>query len=348
MKNKQNKIKVGISVGDLNGIGPEIILKTFRDHRMFDLCTPIVFASTKAMSYHRKLLKMDLPIHGIVNISQAFPNKLNVLNLWKEPVPIHVGKPDPEIGKYAVDSFKKAVAALKEGQIDVLVTAPFDKKSIQSDEFDFPGHTDYLAQELEGNALMFMVTDELKVGLVTDHVPIKYVAGQITGDKIKDKVVTMEKSLIQDFGIEKPKIAVLGLNPHCGDGGIIGTEENEVIRPSIKELQDENHLVFGPYPADGFFGSDNYRKFDGVLAMYHDQGLIPFKTLSFGKGVNFTAGLNRIRTSPDHGTAYDIAGKNLAQPDSFREAIYKALDIFRKRKEYTELTENVLQSQNKK
>ncbi len=348
MKNKQNRIKVGISVGDLNGIGPEVILKTFKDHRMFELCTPIVFASTKALSYHRKLLKMDIPIHGIVHTSQAFPNKLNVLNLWKEPVPINIGKPDPEIGKYAVNSFKKAVEALKKGEIDVLVTAPFDKKSIQSDDFEFPGHTDYLSQELAGNALMFMITEDFKIGLVTDHLPLKYVAGQITQEKIKDKVLTMEKSLIQDFGINKPKIAVLGLNPHCGDGGIIGKEEQEIIHPTIEQLKEENHLVFGPYPADSFFGSDNYRKFDAVLAMYHDQGLIPFKTLSFGKGVNYTAGLEKIRTSPDHGTAYDIAGKNRANPDSFREAIYKAIDIYRHRKEYKELTENVLEPQNKK
>jgi 4-hydroxythreonine-4-phosphate dehydrogenase len=348
MKNKQNKIKVGISVGDLNGIGPEIILKTFKDHLMFDLCTPIVFASTKAMSYHRKLLKMDIPIHGVVNINQIFPNKLNVLNLWKEPVPIHIGQPDPEIGKYAVDSFKKAVEALKNGEIDVLVTAPFDKKVIQSEDFEFPGHTDYLAQELEGSPLMFMVTENLKVGLVTDHVPIKYVAGQVTREKIISKVEIMSKSLMQDFGIEKPKIAILGLNPHSGDGGIIGKEEEEIIKPVINELQDQGQLVFGPYPADGFFGAEKYSHFDAVLAMYHDQGLIPFKTLSFGKGVNFTAGLNKVRTSPDHGTAFDIAGKNIANPDSFREAVYTALDIYRKRKEFKELTENVLQTQNKK
>ncbi len=348
MKGKVNKIKLGISIGDLNGIGAEIVLKTFMDTRMFDLCTPIVFASTKAMSYHKKLLHIDIPVHGTMNIHQTFTNKLNVLNLWKEPVPMNVGKPDPVIGKYAVDSFKKAVEALNKGDIDVLVTAPFDKKTIQSDEFEFPGHTDYLAQELDGNPLMFMITDNLKIGLVTDHVPIKYVAGQITEEKIKSKIETMEKSLIEDFGIEKPKIAVLGLNPHCGDGGIIGQEENEVIRPTVETLKNENHLVFGPYPADSFFGSENYLKFDAVLAMYHDQGLIPFKTLSFGKGVNYTAGLDKIRTSPDHGTAYDIAGKNKANPESFREACYKAIDIFRKRKEYQELTKNVLEHNEKK
>jgi len=347
MKSKKNKIKVGISVGDLNGIGPEIILKTFQNPMMFDFCTPIVFASTKALSYQKKLLNLKIDLHGITNIQNAFPNKLNVMNLWKEPVPIQPGKPTAEIGKYAVDSFVKAVEALKRGDIDVLVTAPFNKETIQSDEFDFPGHTDYLAQELEGKPLMFMISDELKTGLVTDHIPIKYVASQITVDKIKDKVKIMNESLRRDFGLEKPLIAVLGLNPHCGDGGIIGKEDDEVIRPALKQLQDEGYLAYGCYAPDGFYGSQLYKKFDAVLAMYHDQGLIPFKTLSFGKGVNYTAGLNKIRTSPDHGTAYEIAGKGVAKPDSFREAVFAAIDIYRKRKEYDNLTENPLKKAEK-
>lgn len=342
MKNKHNKIKVGISVGDLNGIGAEIILKTFQNNLMFDICTPIVFASTKALSYHRKMLNIDINLHGITNIHSAFPNKLNVLNLWKEPVPIEAGKPTMEIGKYAVESFIKATEALKTGEIDVLVTAPFNKETIQNDDFDFPGHTDYLAQELEGKPLMFMVTDDLKVGLVTDHVPLKYVASQITEEKIIEKIKTMHHSLVQDFGLEKPIIAVLGLNPHCGDGGIIGKEEQEVIKPAIEKLKEQNILAFGPYAADSFFGSDNYKKYDAVLAMYHDQGLIPFKTLSFGRGVNFTAGLNKIRTSPDHGTAYEIAGKGLANPDSFKQAIFTAIDIFRNRNAYKNVTKNPL------
>ncbi len=345
MKNKKNKIKVGISVGDLNGIGAEVILKTFQDHKMFDFCIPIVFASTKALSYQKKLLNLKIDLHGIKQIHQAFPNKLNVLNLWREPVPMTPGKPTEEIGRYAVESFVKAVEALKSGEIDVLVTAPFNKETVQSDEFDFPGHTDYLAKELEGRALMFMISDDIKVGLVTGHLPLKYVAQQITEEKIKDKIKTMNHSLIQDFGIEKPLIAVLGLNPHCGDGGLLGKEDDELIRPAIKKLKEEGYMTFGPYAADSFFGSGNYKKFDAVLAMYHDQGLIPFKTLSFGKGVNFTAGLNKVRTSPDHGTAYEIAGKNLADPDSFREAVFKAIDIFRKRKEYSELIENVFEKQ---
>ncbi len=346
MKNKKNKIKVGISVGDLNGIGAEVILKTFKNNMMFDFCTPIVFASTKALSYQKKLLKLNIALHGITNVGQAFPNKLNVLNLWREPVPMDPGKPTEEIGRYAVDSFLKAVEALKKGEIDVLVTAPFNKETIQSEVFEFPGHTDYLTQELEGKALMFMISDELKVGLVTDHLPLKYVAQQVTGEKIMDKVKTMNQSLKQDFGIDKPMIAVLGLNPHCGDGGIIGKEEDEIIRPAVKSLKEAGYMVSGPYAADSFFGSNNYKKFDAVLAMYHDQGLIPFKTLSFGKGVNYTAGLDKVRTSPDHGTAYEIAGKNMADPSSFREAVFKAIDIFRKRKEYRELTENILEVSN--
>jgi len=343
---KNNKIKLGISVGDLNGIGAEVILNTFQNKTIFDLCTPIVFASTKAMSYERKLLNIDINIHGITQTENALSNKLNVLNLWKDPVPIELGKPDKEIGKYAVDSFIKAVEALKTGKIDVLVTAPFNKETIQSDRFEFPGHTDYLTQELEGNALMFLIANDLRIGLVTDHVPIKYVASQITEQKIKSKLNIMLQSLREDFGIQKPKIAVLGLNPHCGDGGIIGKEENEIIRPAIKSMQDNGQLIYGPYASDSFFGSDTYKKFDAVLAMYHDQGLIPFKTLNFGKGVNFTTGLNKIRTSPDHGTAYDIAGKNVANPTSFKKAIYLAIDTYKKRKEYKELTKNILQKAN--
>ncbi len=345
MKNKKNKIKVGISVGDLNGIGAEVILKTFQDNRMFEFCTPVVFASTKALSYQKKMLNLKIDLHGIRQVQQAFPNKLNVMNLWRDPVPMTPGKPSEEIGRYAVESFVKAVEALKQGEIDVLVTAPFNKETIQSDYFDFPGHTDYLAKELEGKALMFMISEDLKVGLVTGHLPLKYVAQQITQEKIIDKIKIMHHSLRQDFGVDKPLIAVLGLNPHSGDGGLLGTEENEIIRPAIIKLKKAGYMVFGPYAADSFFGSENYKKFDAVLAMYHDQGLIPFKTLSFGKGVNFTAGLDKVRTSPDHGTAYEIAGKNLADPGSFREAVFKAVDIFRKRKEYNELTENVLEKQ---
>ncbi len=346
-KKKDLKVKVGISVGDINGIGPEIILKTFSDPRIFDFCTPVVFASTRVLSYYRKALNMDIQLMGISHLGNMASKRLNVLNLWREVINIEMGKPDKEIGKYAVDSFKKAVEALKEGQIDVLVTAPVNKETIQSDEYEFPGHTDYLAETLEGTPLMFMISDEIKVGLVTDHLPLKYVATQITEKKIREKVKIMHESLQKDFAVDKPKIAVLGLNPHCGDGGLIGKEDEEIIAPAIESLKNEDYSVFGPYSADGFFRSGHHRKFDAVLAMYHDQGLIPFKILSNGKGVNYTAGLNRIRTSPDHGVAYDITGKNIADPTSFREAVYTAIDIFKRRKEFEELRENRLETEEK-
>ncbi len=342
-KKKDLKIRVGISIGDLNGIGPEIILKTFSDKRMFEFCTPVVFGSTKVMSYYRKSLGLNIDIFGITRFYQMAPKRLNVLNLWKEVINIQMGVPDPVIGKYAVDSFKHAVQALKNGDIDVLVTAPINKKTVQSDEFDFPGHTDYLARELEGEALMMMISDEMKVALVTDHLPLRLVSTQISEKRIRSKVLTLLHSLQQDFNIEKGKIAVLGLNPHAGDDGLIGKEDKEIIRPTIEKLKDEGHFVFGPYAADGFFGTGAYRHFDAVLAMYHDQGLIPFKMSGFGKGVNFTAGLNKIRTSPDHGTAYELTGKGIADESSFREAVFAAIDIFKTRKENEELKAGQLQ-----
>ncbi len=334
MHKKDLKVKVGISIGDLNGIGPEIILKTFADNRMTEFCTPVVFGSTKALSYHRKALNLKVEFLGTRNLNNLAPRKLNVYNIWKEVIPIEIGKPSPEIGKYAVDSFKKAVDALREGKIDVLVTAPFNKQTVQSDAFDFPGHTDYLGVALEGKPLMMMISDEMKLGLVTDHIPLKYVPSQITPKKIREKLSLMIKSLQQDFLLEKPKIAVLGLNPHCGDGGIIGKEDMEIILPVVEEMKNEGFLVFGPYAADGFFGAGHHKNFDAVLAMYHDQGLIPFKTLAFHEGVNYTAGLSKVRTSPDHGTAYDIAGKGIADPTSFRNAVFRAVDIFKNRKEF--------------
>ncbi len=344
-KKKDLKVRVGISVGDVNGIGPELILKTFSDSRMFETMTPVVFASTRVLSYYRKALNLDIQFMGIMNLKMMAPKRLNVLNLWKEVVNIEMGKATELSGKYAVDSFVKAVQALKNGEIDVLVTAPINKQTVQSEDFEFPGHTDYLAQELEGYSLMFLVSDELKVGLVTDHLPLKYVATQITGDKIKRKVKAMHDSLVKDFGLDKPKIAVLGLNPHCGDGGLIGKEDIEIIEPAILELKDEGYFVFGPYSADGFFRGNKHGEFDAVLAMYHDQGLIPFKILSEGKGVNYTAGLEKIRTSPDHGVAYEITGKGIADPTSFREAVFTAVDIFNRRKEYEELIANRLEKE---
>ena len=341
MKKAENII-VGISIGDLNGIGSEIILKTFEDIRMLEMCTPVIFGNVKILSFIKKNLNSECALHGIDSINQIVKGKINVLNVWKEGIDINYGQNDGNVGKYAIKSFVSATKALKEGAIDVLVTAPINKYNIQSEEFKFPGHTDYLDKELDGNALMLMVQDNLRVGLLTDHVPVNEVATKLTENLIFQKIETINKTLIQDFNIRKPKIAVLGLNPHAGDNGVIGKEDDTIIKPAISKLYEKGILVFGPYPADGFFGSGQYEKFDAVIASYHDQGLIPFKTLSFGKGVNYTAGLNKIRTSPDHGTAYEIAGKNQADYTSFKEAVYLALDIYNSRNEYEQITENPL------
>lgn len=345
---EKGKIRLGISIGDLNGIGCEVVLKTFEDSRMLDFCTPIIFASNKTISGQQKALGLSLPFNGVQEASKAVDGKLNIVNVWKQVPSLAFGEATQEAGDFALQSLRAAVAALKNDQIDVLVTAPINKNNIQAEDFKFPGHTDYLAQELGGESLMFMVTDELKVGLLTDHVAVKDVASSIIPRLIRDKVNTIEKSLTMDFGIRKPKIALLGINPHSGDNGVIGKEDDEVLRPVIKEMANVGHLVFGPYSADSFFGSDTYKNFDAVLAAYHDQGLIPFKTLSFGRGVNFTAGLSKVRTSPDHGTAYEIAGKGQADPSSFKEAVFMALRIFRNRTEYLDLTQNVLKRQRAK
>ncbi|MGV3695883.1 4-hydroxythreonine-4-phosphate dehydrogenase PdxA [Flavobacterium sp.] len=346
MKKAENII-VGISIGDLNGIGSEVILKTFDDSRMLELCTPVIFANVKVLSFIKKTLGMETHLHGIDQINQIVVGKINVLNVWKESVDLNYGKNDENIGKYAITSFVTATKALKEGHVDVLVTAPINKYNIQSEEFKFPGHTDYLDKELEGNALMLMVQDNLRVGLLTDHIPVNEVAKHLTEKLIIQKIETIKLSLIKDFGINKPKIAVLALNPHAGDNGVIGKEDDEILRPVLKNLFDKGTLVFGPFPADGFFGNGQYEKYDAVLAAYHDQGLIPFKTLSFGNGVNYTAGLNRIRTSPDHGTAYEIAGKGVADHNSFKEAVYTAIDIYNSRNQHQEITKNPLKIKEK-
>ena len=346
MKKAENII-VGISIGDLNGIGSEVILKTFEDNRMLELCTPVIFANVKIVSFIKRNLNSEVALHGIDRIDQLVKGKINVLNVWKEGVDINYGQNDEAVGKYAIQSFTSATAALKEGLVDVLVTAPINKYNIRSDEFKFPGHTDYLDKELEGNALMFMVQDNLRVGLLTDHVPVTDVAKHLTEKLITQKIETINLSLKQDFKINKPKIAILGLNPHAGDSGIIGNEEETIMKPAIKKLFEKGIFAFGPYSADGFFGSGQYEKFDAVIASYHDQGLIPFKTLSFGVGVNYTAGLNKIRTSPDHGTAYEIAGKGVADFGSFKEAVYLAIDIYNSRNEYANLTKNPLKTKEK-
>ncbi len=341
MKEGENII-VGISIGDLNGIGGEIVLKTFEDSRILDFCTPVIFASIKSMSFFKSHFKSEINFHSINDLNQIALGKVNVFNCWNEPTKIEFGIEDTKIGEFAIKSLEEATKALKNNEVHVLVTAPINKHNIQSDEFKFPGHTDYLAQELEGDSLMFMITDTLRVGLLTDHVPVKDVASNITPQLIEQKINTVYNSLIKDFKIQKPKIAVLGINPHTGDNGVIGSEDDDVLRPTLRKIKESGKLVYGPYAADSFFGSNNYKNFDAIIASYHDQGLIPFKTLSFGQGVNFTAGLNKVRTSPDHGTAYEIAGKGTADENSFKEAVYSAIQIFKNRLDYEELTANPL------
>ncbi len=328
---KNTPLIVGISIGDLNGIGPEIVLKSLSDPRMLHFCTPIIFANIKMLSWYAEELGLEIYLNRVSAISQILPGQINVYDTWNQDYKIRYGTIDPKAGRLAIKSLKKSVEVLKSGQIDALVTAPIDKKNSQSEGFKFPGHTDYLAQELDGSALMFMVSEQIRIGLLTDHIPIREVPATITEGLIRHKIEAMIESLTRDFGLSEPKIAVLGLNPHSGDQGVIGREDQEIITPTIQSLRDSGFSIYGPYPADGFFGSRAYNEFDAVLAAYHDQGLIPFKTLSFGAGVNVTAGLRAVRTSPDHGTAFDIAGKNEANSGSFKEAIYTAVKIARNR-----------------
>ena len=338
------KIIVGISQGDINGIGMEVIIKTFLDPQMLEICTPVVFSSMKTASFHRKALNIeDFSFNQIQDVSEINHKRANLINVYEEDVNIELGKQTDEGGKYAFKSLEAAAYALAQGKVHVLVTAPINKENIQSEDFKFPGHTEYLDDKFgDGNSLMFLVSSTLRVAVVTGHIPVTKVAQELTTEKIVKKLRALNQSLIQDFEIRKPKIAVLGLNPHAGDNGVIGDEEKNIILPAINQLKEEGMLVYGAYPADGFFGNKAYEKFDAVLAMYHDQGLIPFKTISFNSGVNFTAGLPVVRTSPDHGTAYDIAGKNVASEESFRRAIYTAIDIYKVRKQYKEITANPL------
>jgi 4-hydroxythreonine-4-phosphate dehydrogenase len=346
--NKNENIKVGITIGDPNGIGGEIILKAFEDPRMLEIFTPVVFASTKLLSFYVKIFNLKTKIHGITKLEDVVPGRFNVIRLIKEPFVVKWGEVSKEAGELAIKSLEAATAALKANKIDVLVTAPINKESIHSDNFKFPGHTDYLNQQLDGESLMFMVADELRVGLLTDHVPIKDVPSNINAKVIKTKIGTIKESLRKDFGIRKPRIAVLGINPHVGDNGIIGTEDQDTLIPALEELREDGNIIFGPYAADSFFGNKKFKEFDAVLASYHDQGLIPFKTISFGHGVNYTAGLSHVRTSPDHGTGFDIAGKGEASPESFIAAIHVAIKIYRQRKEYEVLNENPLKNLSRK
>ena len=341
-KSQHELPKVGISIGDINGVGPEIVLKTFEDERMLEFCTPVIFAHVKMLSFLKRHFKLNLRFQGISSADKAIPGKINVVNTWKNNPKIEFGLEHKAAGAFSIKSLRAATQALKDENIDVLVTAPIHKNNIQAEDFNFPGHTNFLEQELGGNALMFMVSETIKVGLLTDHVPVKDVSAHITPELIKRKLQTIKTSLQQDYQIDVPKIAILGINPHTGDNGVIGKEDDDVIRPTLEDINKTEHYVFGPYAADSFFGSKNYKNFDAIIAAYHDQGLIPFKTLSFGHGVNFTAGLNYIRTSPDHGTAFDIAGKGTADPSSFTKAVFEALKVYNNRKEYKKLTKNPL------
>ncbi len=340
----KNKIKVGISQGDINGISYEVIMKTLMDNRILELCTPIIYGSPKVAAYHRKALNINnISFNHIKSPNESLDKKINIINCIPEDVRVELGKSTEVAGESSYKALSKAVSDLQAGQIDVLVTAPINKDNIQSEDFAFPGHTEYLVEKFRSeNYAMLMVSEQMRVGVVTAHVPLSEVASKLSKDLILSKLKIIAHSLVKDFSVTNPRIAVLGLNPHAGDNGLLGNEEQEIIIPAIKEAKDEGIIALGPYPADGFFGSSDFTKFDAILAMYHDQGLIPFKLTSFERGINFTAGLSVIRTSPSHGTAYDIAGEGKASPESFRQALYLAIDVFRNRSVYEEISRNPL------
>lgn len=342
---EQQKPVIGISIGDYNGIGPEVILKAVGGNRLNKICTPVIYGSGKVINRYRQQLELkDWQFFTIQKIEQINHKQVNVINCVNDQnLEVQPGKITPEAGKVAFEALKRAVADLKAGKIDALVTAPINKHNIQSEEFNFPGHTEYLAKEFETeDVLMFMVSEQLKVGVATGHLPLEQVKKHITKELIIKKVEQLHTSLKRDFSIQKPRIAVLGLNPHAGENGLLGNEEKEIILPALIEIKKKGTLVFGPFPADGFFGTASWKQYDAVLAMYHDQGLMPFKMLAFENGVNFTAGLPKVRTSPDHGTAYDIAGKNEADESSMIHAIYTAIDVTKNRSELSELELNSL------
>ncbi|MCS6991308.1 MAG: 4-hydroxythreonine-4-phosphate dehydrogenase PdxA [Chitinophagales bacterium] len=335
---------IGLTLGDVNGIGLEVMLKTFSDGRMLEWCTPVLYGSTRLINYQRK--QLNLPQFNYFQTPSANriqPGIFNVVKLWEEEIPVQPGKPSPEIGAYALRSLKAAVADVQAKLLDALVTTPVNKHTIHTDAEPFSGHTDFLAA-VAGvtDYCMLMCGPALRMALATTHVPLQAVSSRLNVPMLVNKLRIIKESLIKDFGIEKPRIAVLGLNPHAGDGGIIGTEDQEIIAPAVRQANEKNILAFGPYSADGFFGAAHHRSFDAVLAMYHDQGLIPFKLLCFDSGVNYTAGLPFVRTAPDHGVGYDIAGKNKAHEGSFRQAVFLALDILRQRRQFQEMNANPL------
>ena len=345
---EKEKIVIGITHGDINGIGYEIILKTLADNRIEEMFTPVIYGSSKVTAYHRK--NLDIPNLNLTVIASAediHPNRINIINCISDDVKVELGQSTQEAGQAAFAALERATEDLSKGLLNALVTAPINKNNIQSDSFHFPGHTEYLQKKFgnDSSALMMLVNETIRVAVVTGHIPVKDVPSHLTKDKIVEKLNILNASLKQDFAIVRPRIAVLGLNPHAGDNGVIGNEETEIIIPAIKEAEQQGILCFGPYPSDGFFGADKYNQFDAVLAMYHDQGLIPFKTITMETGVNFTAGLPIIRTSPDHGTAYDLAGQNLASEDSFRHAVYMACDISKNRTWHAEINANPIKAE---
>lgn len=339
---------IGISIGDINGIGLEVVVKICADPRLLDMCTPVIFANQKVVNYYKKTLDAATFTFYVINeLQQIKAKQVNVFNVWQDDVQLQPGHFNKELGKYAVASLVAATEAAKAGFVDAIVTAPIHKVTVQSEDFQFTGHTPYLKNFFEvPEVLMMLYSGSFKVGLLSEHVPIAQAAAQVTPQNLINKISILRNALIKDFGIQNPKIAVLGLNPHAGDGGLIGNEEEEIIKPTIEKLKaDNNWLLFGPYSADGFFAHGKHLQFDAVLAMYHDQGLIPLKSLGVEDGINYTCGLPIVRTSPDHGTAFDIAGKGIADESSFRNAVFEAIDITRKRLEYEEYTANPLQRQ---
>lgn len=344
---EERKIRVGITHGDINGVGYEVILKAFSDPTMLELCTPIIYGSPKVAAYHRKAMDIQTTFSIVNSRADIQDGRVNILNCTEDELKVELTKPTAEAGKAALSALEKALQDYREGVFDVLVTAPINKHTIQSDTFHFPGHTEYIEERVgKGEkALMILLKDDFRVALVTGHIPVSEISRTLTQELIMEKMAIFHRSLKQDFGIDSPRIAVLSLNPHAGDEGLIGTEEQTVIIPAIQEMMAKGVLCFGPYPADGFMGSGNYTHFDGILAMYHDQGLAPFKALAMDEGVNFTAGLPIVRTSPAHGTAYDIAGQGIASEDSFRQAIYVALDVFRNRQIEREINARPLRKQ---
>ncbi len=335
--------RIGISCGDLNGIGMEVIIKALSIPDIFDICTPVVFASAKVASYHRKAIEMEsFNFELIRSLEELVHGKPNLINAWKDEVIIELGTVSPVVGSYAVRSLDQACTALENGSLDALVTAPIHKQSIQSDDFRFAGHTDYLEARFKGKATMMLVSEEMRMALATVHIPLKDVSESINEERIIGRLTSLSQTLNRDFLIQRGKIAVLSVNPHAGDGGVIGNEDDQVVAPAVQKAFDQGIMAFGPFSADSFFGSGQYRKYDAILAMYHDQGLIPFKTMSFGYGVNYSSGLDIIRTSPDHGTGFDIAGEGVADASSFRQAMYLAVDLVKNRKLSHEIRANPL------